>query len=88
MAEVQGVLLYAISLSEYGKFLGRGLAENFAAFDQALQLQIINTLEKDSEFSREFVRALPASLDYMSAESRKKIEELMNRSPHLGAKRG
>ncbi len=78
---------YASSRAEYGRILGRGLAEKFASFDQDKQSLILDSLQRDSDFSRDFVRALPRNLVYTSTQSQEKIKRLLAEFPHLTAPR-
>jgi hypothetical protein len=84
MAELIGVIAFARSNEEYGRILGRGCAEKFASFDQEMQSHIINALESDNSFSREFVAALPENLDYISGQSKDRLRELVQKFPHPG----
>ena len=88
MIEALGMVQYAATDVEFGRILGRGLAEKFATLDQEIQSLITNALQRDNAFSREFVKALPASLEYLSAQSRQRIDELIAKFPHLGAASG
>jgi hypothetical protein len=58
LPEVLGVLEYAGSSPEYGRVLGKDLAETFASFDEDRQSLILDAVQKDSEFSRQFSAAI------------------------------
>ncbi len=88
MVEALGMAQYAATDAEFGRVLGSGLAGKFATFDLEIQSLIINALQKDNAFSREFVKGLPASFEYMSAQSKQRINELIAKFPHLEAASG
>jgi class 3 adenylate cyclase len=83
LPEALGILEYAGSGPEYGRALGEGLAETFASFDEDRQSVILDAIQKDSEFSGQFARRLEKSMPYVSAQTRGRMEGLMEKLPHL-----
>jgi hypothetical protein len=83
LAEAHGMIEYAGSRPEYGSVLGRGLAEKFASFDQDMQSLILDALQKDTDFSKEFAKIIPRNLVYTSAQSQERIKRLLTELPHL-----
>jgi hypothetical protein len=83
LAEVYGMVEYASSRAEYGKILGGGLAEKFASFDEDKQSQILEALRKNTDFSKEFAKAIKRNLVYTSAQSQERIKRLFTETPHL-----
>jgi hypothetical protein len=83
LAEAHGMIEYAGSRAEYGRVLGRGLAEKFASLDQDKQSLILDALQKDTGFSREFAKAIPGNLAYASAQSQERIKRLLAELAHL-----
>ena len=58
LVEVLGMLEYASFNLEYGKVLGEGLADKFASLDEEKQSWILDSLQKDSHFSKVFVKTI------------------------------
>jgi hypothetical protein len=83
LPEVLGVLEYAGSSAEYGKVLGKDLAEIFASFDEDRQSLILDAIQKVSEFSRQFSAAIEKNMPYMSAQMRERIKSMKAKLPHL-----
>jgi hypothetical protein len=84
-ADVYGILEYAGTNAEHGKVLGRQLASKFALLDQGRQSQILNALQKDNAFSREFFRSLPKNLEYVSPQLKESLKQLVLKFHHQEA---
>jgi hypothetical protein len=56
--EVLGILEYAMFNSECGKVLGEGLADKFAALDEEKQSWILDSLQKESHFSKTLAKMI------------------------------
>ena len=82
-ADAFGILEYAATNAEYGKVLGRTLAERIGSLDEETQLHVINSLQKDSAFSREFAAALGSKIGGLPSRSQKRVNELMAEFQHL-----
>lgn len=82
LPEVLGVLEYAGSSPEYGRVLGKDLAETFASFDEDRQSLILDAVQKDSEFSRQFSAAIEKNMAYMSAQTRERIKNMKAKLPY------
>ena len=82
-AEAFGILDYAAVNAEYGIVLGRRLAERFVSMDEEIQLHVINCLQRDSPFSREFAAALGSKIAGLPPRSQKRVNELMAEFQHL-----
>ena len=82
-AEVLGMLEYASFNPEYGKVLGEGLADKFASLDEEKQSWILDTLQKDSHFSKMFATMIQKNLEYMSSQTRERIKGLEAKFAHL-----
>jgi len=76
LVEVNGIIEYAGSRVEFARVLGQNLAEKFASLDQSKQTQILDYLQKDTTFSRSFVESISRNWQYLSAESREKMNSL------------
>jgi hypothetical protein len=87
MVEVLGMVQYAGSNPDFGRIMGSGIAAKFSGLDQEIQSLIIDALQRDTAFSRAFVKALPAG-EPMSSDSRQKIIKLIAKYPHLEAESG
>jgi class 3 adenylate cyclase len=83
LPEVLGVLEYAGSSPEYGRALGKDLAETFASFDEDRQSLILDAVQKDSEFSRQFSAAIEKNMPYVSAQMRERVKSMKAKLPHL-----
>jgi hypothetical protein len=83
LAEVLGMLEYASSNSEFGEVLGEGLAEKFASLEEEKQSWILDTLQKDSNFSRAFAKMILKNLAYISPQTGERIKDLVAKFPHL-----
>jgi hypothetical protein len=83
LAEVLGMLEYASSNSEFGEVLGEGLAEKFASLEEEKQSWILDTLQKDSNFSRAFAKMILKNLAYISPQTGERINGLAAKFPHL-----
>lgn len=83
LAEAHGMIEYAGSRPEYGKVLGKDLAERFASLDHDKQSQILDALQSNTEFSKEFARGISRNMIYLSPQSQEKIRHLMAKFPHL-----
>ena len=83
LPEVLGVLEYAGSSPEYGRVLGKDLAETFASFDEDRQSLILDAVQKDSEFSRQFSAAIEKNMPYVSAQMRERVKSMKAKLPHL-----
>jgi hypothetical protein len=83
LAEVLGMLEYASSNSEFGEVLGEGLAEKFASLEEEKQSWILDTLQKDSNFSRAFAKMILKNLAYISPQTGERIKDLAAKFPHL-----
>jgi hypothetical protein len=83
LAEVLGILEYASSNPEFGEVLGEGLAEKFASLDEENQSWILDSLQKDSNFSRAFAKMIPKNLAYISSQTAERIKDLATKFPHL-----
>src|SRR5919112_1329184 len=75
-AEVLGILEYAMFNPECGKVLGEGLADKFASLDEEKQSWILDTLQKDSHFSRTFAKMIQKNIVYLSPQTRERIKDL------------
>ncbi len=82
-AEVLGILEYAMFNPECGKVLGEGLADKFASLDEERQSWIIDTLQKDSHFSRTFAKMIQKNLVYIPSQAQERIKDLEAKLPHL-----
>ncbi|HKX81713.1 MAG TPA: hypothetical protein VJL54_05595, partial [Nitrososphaera sp.] len=82
-ADAFGILEYAATNAEYGKVLGRTLAERVGSLDEETQLHVINSLQKDNAFSREFAAALVDKAAGLPPRSQKRVNELMAEFRHL-----
>jgi hypothetical protein len=83
LAEVLGMLEYASFNPEYGKVLGEGLADKFAALDEEKQSWILDSLQKESYFSKAFAKMIQKNLVYLSPQIQERIEALATKFPHL-----
>jgi hypothetical protein len=82
LAEIVGILEYASSHVEFGKVLGEGLAGKFASLDEDKKSQILDALQKDSDFATAFVRAISKNSEYIPAEWQARIRSLVERFSH------
>lgn len=82
-AEVLGILEYTSFNPEYGKVLGEGLADKFASLDEEKQSWILDSLQKNSHFSRTFAKMIQKNLVYLSPQLRERIKGLATKFPHL-----
>jgi putative Mn2+ efflux pump MntP len=83
LAEVLRMLEYAAFNPEYGKVLGEGLADKFAALDEEKQSWILDSLQKDSPFSKTFAKMIHKNMVYLSPQTRERINGLAAKFPHL-----
>jgi putative Mn2+ efflux pump MntP len=83
LAEVLRMLEYAAFNPEYGKVLGEGLAEKFAVLDEEKQSWILDSLQKDSPFSKTFAKMIHKNMVYLSPQTRERINGLAAKFPHL-----
>src|SRR5215218_1908706 len=83
LAEVLRMLEYAAFNPEYGKVLGEGLADKFAALDEEKQSWILDSLQKDSHFSKTFAKMIHKNMVYLSPQTRERINGLAAKFPHL-----
>jgi hypothetical protein len=83
LAEVLGMLEYASFNPEYGKVLGEGLADKFAALDEEKQSWVLDSLQKESNFSKRFAKMIKKNLVYLSPQIQERIKALATKFPHL-----
>jgi hypothetical protein len=83
LAEVLRMLEYASFNSEYGRVLGEGLADKFTSLDEEKQSCILDTLQKDSSFSRTFAKINQKNHMYISSRTLQRIKSLEAKFPHL-----
>ena len=83
LAEVLGMLEYAASNPEYGKILGEGLADKFAVLDEEKQSWILDSLQKENNFSKMFAKTIHKNMVYLSPQIRERINGLAAKLPHL-----
>jgi hypothetical protein len=83
LAEVLRMLEYAAFNPEYGKVLGEGLADKFAVLDEEKQSWILDSLQKESHFSKAFAKMIHKNMVYLSPQTRERINGLAAKFPHL-----
>src|SRR5215210_8993992 len=83
LAEVLRMLEYAAFNPEYGKVLGEGLADKFAALDEEKQSWVLDSLQKERYFSKTFARIIQKNLVYLSPQIQERIKALATKFPHL-----
>ena len=83
LAEVLRMLEYAGFNPEYGKVLGEGLADKFASLDEEKQSWILDSLQKESHFSKTFAKMIQKNIVYLPPQTRERIKGLAAKFPHL-----
>ena len=70
------MLEYAGFNPEYGKVLGEGLADKFASLDEEKQSWILDSLQKESHFSKTFAKMIQKNIVYLPPQTRERIKGL------------
>jgi hypothetical protein len=83
LAEVLRMLEFAGFNPEYGKVLGEGLAGKFASLDEEKQSWILDSLQKESHFSKTFAKMIQKNIVYLPPQTRERIKGLAAKFPHL-----